>query len=195
MVEQTQPQKIEGEQEQQLLLSIVETWTPNPFPTYRGFKCGNCQEFKDEAWFHWLNKGDYKLPVHMCSDKCEPTFQSGGIHIDDEKRKTVERETFGDSNPYPETAVKRFTEIIASWADYEPPKLKAFTCDDCDGELNMETLPDGTEQRQGYHVWWKMPDNKTLAELHFHKDCGHKIGVYSKEELEQLKNTSEPISI
>lgn len=177
MEEQTPKVTIDREQEQQLLLNVVETWRLSDLPEYRGFRCANCQEYKNEAWYHWLNKGDYRLPVHMCADKCEPAFQSGEIHIDDEKRKAVDRQTFGENNPYPTTAIKRFSEIVASWPEYEPPKLKAFVCDDCNENLTIEKLPDGTEQRQGYHVWWKMPDNKTLAELHFHKACGDKLNI------------------
>lgn len=170
--------------EQELLLEIVETWKLNEFPTYRGFRCANCQQYKNEAWYHWINTGDkngnFRLPVHMCNDTCEPQFQSGSIVIKGESTShKTNRATFGDSYFYPPTTEERFREIVASWPNYKPPELKAFTCDDCGKNLEIDPI-DG--ERKGYHVWWKMPDGKTLVELHFHRGCGNKLGIYAKEE-------------
>jgi len=161
------------EKEQELLLKIVETWRPSEQPEYRGFRCANCQEYKNEAWYHWVNMGNYKLPIHMCNDTCEPAFQDGSIQVNEVKRATVDRETFGTSFQFSEKAQERFKEIVASWPEYKEPELKAYTCDDCEKDLDIDT--DGT--RKGYHVWWKMPDGKTLAELHFHKHCGDSLDL------------------
>lgn len=174
---------LDRDQEQELLLQIVETWRPSAKPEYRGFHCASCQEYKNEAWYHWLNKGDYRLPVHMCNDKCEPLFRNGQIQIDEGKREIVDRSTFGNAYSYSTPAIKRFRQIVDAWPEYEKPKLKTFSCDDCGKDLDMEKLPDGSEQRQGYHVWWEMGDNKTLAELHFHKSCGDALGVNQSNEV------------
>lgn len=170
------------EEEQNVLVKIVETWRPSEYPEYRGFRCANCQQYKNEAWYHWVNAGNYRLPIHLCDDTCEPAFRTGNIHVDESKRATVDRATFGDAYKYSEETKQRFREIIKAWPEYKEPELKAYTCDYCEEELTMEKQPDGIKQRQGYHVWWKMDDGKTLAELHFHKTCGNKLGIYSKEE-------------
>ena len=160
--------------EQKLLLQIVETWSPSEKPEYRGFRCTNCQEYKNEAWYHWLNSGDYKLPVHMCNDTCEQAFNDETINIDQTKLNHINRTTFGNNHVYSENTVKRFQQIVNSWPDYKVPELKVFTCDDCGKNLDIDPQ-DGT--RKGYHAWWKMPDGKTLAELHFHKACGNKLDI------------------
>ena len=94
--------------EQQLLLEIVETWSPSQFPEYRGFRCANCQQYKNEAWYHWVNSGDYRLPIHICDDTCEPQFKKGTIKIDQSKREKVDRSSFGNEYKYSEKAVERF---------------------------------------------------------------------------------------
>lgn len=177
---------VSREQEQSLLLEIVETWALNEFPTYRGFRCANCQQYKNEAWYHWVNTGDengnYRLPIHMCDDTCQPAFENGTIQVDQSKRTKVDRNSFGNIYHFPDKTRQRFLEIINSWPDYKEPQLKEFSCDDCGNSLDIDTT-DGV--RKGYHVWWKMPDNKTLTELHFHKECGHRLGIQTKEELEK----------
>ena len=165
--------------EQEILLSIVETWKPSEYPEYRGFRCANCQQYKNEAWYHWVNFGNYRLPIHMCNDTCEKEFNNGTIKIDGSKRQTVDRDNFGNKYLFSQESLKRFKEIVALWPTYEEPKLKVYTCDNCGNDLDIDPI-DG--QRKGYHVWWKQNDGKTLIELHFHKDCGHKLGIYSKEE-------------
>lgn len=99
------------------------------------------------------------------------------MQIDEGKRAQVNRGTFGNAYQYTEEAKKRFREIVASWPEYKEPELKVYVCDDCGKELDMEILPDGSTQRQGCHVWWKMDDEKILTELHFHRDCGQRLGV------------------
>lgn len=161
-------------EEQDILLQIVETWKISEVPEYRGFRCANCQQYRNEAWYHWLNIGGYKLPIHMCDDTCEPLFQNNSIKIDDTRRQIVDRTNFGNSYTYSPEAVKRFNEIAASWPEYKKPELKAYTCDLCNKKLNIDST-DGI--RKGYHVWWKMRDDKTLVELHFHKDCAASMGI------------------
>ena len=162
------------EEEQNILLQIVETWRISEKPEYRGFRCANCQQYKNEAWYHWVNTGNFKLPIHMCNDTCEPAFQNNTIQIDESKRQQTDRDTFGNSYVYSPEAVKRFREIVASWPEYKEPELKAYTCDACNKDLDIDST-DGV--RKGYHVWWKMDDGKTLAELHFHKECAKPLGI------------------
>lgn len=161
-------------QEQEVLLQIIQTWRPSEKPEYRGFRCANCQQYKNEAWYHWLNIGNYKLPVHMCNDTCEPKLINGLIQVDASKIQQVDRNNFGNSYLYNPGTITRFAEIVSSWPNYKEPQLKNFSCDECQKDLDIDPL-DG--QRKGYHTWWKMPDGKTLAELHFHKECGNKLGI------------------
>lgn len=176
---------VSPEKEQEILLQVVETWRLSEVPEYRGFKCANCQQFKDQAWYHWVNTGGYKLPIHMCNDTCEPAFIAGNLQIDQGKRAQIDRVAFGSTHSYPEKAVERFRQITSAWPEYKEPELKAFTCDACERDLTIETLSDNSKQRQGYHVWWKMDDGFTLAELHFHRDCGHRLGLLSRQEIEE----------
>lgn len=159
---------------QKKLLEIVETWRINEIPEYRGFRCANCQQYKNQAWYHWLNSNDYKLPVHMCNEKCEKEFQAGAIITDPQKRVKVNRNAFQKNSYFKPDAIKRFGEIVASWSEYKEPQLKAFSCDECGQDLDIDAT-DG--QRKGFHIWWKMPDGKTLTELHFHKKCAKRLGI------------------
>lgn len=160
-------------EEQELLLKIVETWRLKEVPEYRGFRCANCQGYKNKAWYHWLNCGGYKIPVHMCVDKCEPEFRKGLIEVDETKRQIVDRNMFGNSYKFSDTAQKKFIQIVNLWPVDKEVELKNFVCDVCGQELETDT--DG--QRKGVHTWWKMPDNITLAELHFHKSCAVDLGI------------------
>lgn len=162
------------EEEQKVLLSIVETWRLSEKPEFRGFRCANCQEYKNEAWYHWVNTGGYKLPIHMCADTCEPAFQNNSIKIDESKRQRVDREHFGNSYIYTLEAIKLFRNIVSSWPEHKEPELKQFTCDLCNNELEIDKI-DGL--RKGYHVWWNDKNNKTLAELHFHENCAASFGI------------------
>ena len=166
---------LKDREEQKVLLKIVETWNLSEKPEYRGFRCANCQQYKNKAWYHWLNTGDYKLPVHLCNETCEPAFQDGSIQIDKDKRQKVDRNLYGNSYKYTSKAIKRFEEIVSSWPKYKDPELKAFNCDECNKDLDTD-MADGL--RKGYHVWWKMNDGKTLVELHFHKKCASLLGIY-----------------
>ncbi|MBI2026040.1 MAG: hypothetical protein HYT06_01520 [Candidatus Levybacteria bacterium] len=164
--------------EQKLLLEIVETWRPSEYPEYREFKCANCQEYKNQAWYHWLNLRGYRLPIHMC-DKCEPELKKGTIKIDQSKRQIVDRSSFGKEYKFQDKTIQRFKKIVSTWPDYEEPRLKTFICDECGQDLDIDPLD---KQRKGFHVWWKKDDGKTLVELHFHKFCGNSLGVYSRQE-------------
>lgn len=172
-----------SEEEQKPLLSIVQTWRPSEKPEYRGFRCGHCQQYKNEAWHHWLTIEDYLLPVHLCNDTCEPALKNNELKVDMTKVKTIDRAMFGDGYKCSDITSQRFNEIIATWSKAQKPILKAFSCDECKDDLTIDPN-DGI--RKGYHVWYKMDlpagrhgDNKTLAELHFHRRCAEKIGITS----------------
>lgn len=158
---------------QDLLLQIVQTWRISETPEYRGFRCANCQEYKNKAWYHWINTDGYRLPIHLCDDTCEKAFRENRIKIDVTKKQMVDIERFGSSYTYSPTAIEKFERIITSWPEYKDPELKAFTCDECEKELDIDSN-DG--QKKGYHVWYKTIDN-TLAELHFHKSCAENFGI------------------
>jgi hypothetical protein len=160
-------------QEQQLLLDIAETWNLSEIPEYRGFRCANCQEYKNKAWYHWLNSGGYKLPIHLCDEKCEKEFQKNAVRIDFTRKKIVNRNSFGSKYIFNSQSVERFEEIVSLWPDYRKPELKVFFCDECKKDLYMDYLDN---QRKGFHVWWKTK-NDILIELHFHKECGKKLGI------------------
>jgi hypothetical protein len=160
--------------EQDLLLQIANTWQPSEKPEYRGFRCANCQQYKNEAWYHWLDTNGYKLPIHLCNDTCELAFQNETIRIGSSKRKSIDRALFGNNYEYSKETQNQFAKIINSWPENAVPEFKAFSCDECRNDLDIDSI-DG--QRKGYHVWWKMPDGQTLAELHLHKKCGNKLGI------------------
>lgn len=170
-------------EEQSLLFTIVQTWRPNEIPEYRGFRCAHCQQYKNEAWHHWLTIGDYLLPVHLCDDTCEPALKNNELTVDMTKVGIIDRASFGNEYKYSDITSKRFNEIITTWPKAQKPILKVFSCDECGDDLAIDPS-DGT--RKGYHVWYKMDlpagrhgDNKTLAELHFHRRCAEKIGITS----------------
>lgn len=156
--------------EQSLLLDIVKTWNISESPEYRGFRCANCQEYKNIAWYHWVTTGGFRLPIHLCDDTCEKALKSGELNVDKTKQKEIDRNTFGKTHSYTPEAVTTFRNIVSSWPDESKPLLKAFTCDLCEKDLDLE---DGI--RKGWHVWWNT--NGTLTELHFHKACGASIGI------------------
>ena len=101
-------------------------------------------------------------------------FRNKQIIIDESKLNHFDRNTFGNIHTYPQNTLRRFKEIVDSWVD-QSPELKTFTCDECGKNLDID-LQDG--KRKGFHVWWKMPDEKTLVELHFHKACGDKLPLW-----------------
>jgi hypothetical protein len=170
-LEETLP-KMNNQAEQQKLLEIVETWNLNEKPEYRGFRCANCQGYKNEANYHFLNFGGYRLPIHMCEDGCEQALQLEQIEIDPSRKVVVNKDTFGKKYQYAPEAIERFKQIVASWPEYQKPELKAFLCDDCGDDLEIDHA-DG--QRKGFHSWWN--NDGTLVELHFHRECGNKLGI------------------
>ncbi len=165
------------QKKQKLLLSIVQTWHPSESPEYRGFRCANCQKYINEAWHHWLKSGGFCVPVHLCSD-CEPKIQDGTIAIDETKVPPINTNSFGKTGQLTDSTRARFKEIVGTWPLLAPSTLKAFVCDECARILEIDPVGN---QRRGYHVWWKM-DDQTLAELHFHRECGQRLGIKSKEE-------------
>lgn len=150
---------------QQILLSIVQTWVISGTPTSRGFRCGLCQRYINEAWHHLLTIGGYKTPVHLC-ETCEVAIQKSDFKVE---KPFVDSTAV--SSVYSEEAVTRFKHIIETWQADADPVFKAFTCDNCENELEIDTR-DG--MRKGWHVWWRMDDAR-LAELHFHESCGTKM--------------------
>lgn len=157
---------------QEILLKIVETWDISEAPEYRGFRCANCQKYKNEAWHHWVNTGGFRLQIHLC-DTCEMQLKVGEIKINKMKNAVVDHKLFGRVYKFSQKTIDEFTKIVASWPEDKDPELKAFTCDLCHEVLDIDQK-DGL--RKGYHVWTKMSDD-ILVELHFHKACSKKLGV------------------
>jgi hypothetical protein len=154
----------------EVLLSIVKTWNISERPEYRGFRCACCQEYKNEAWYHWVTSHNFLLPLHLCDTKCEKALLNNSLDIDTTKLHETDTTLFGQNHSYSLETISAFRQIISSWKISEKPLLKAFTCDLCDKELTIE---DGV--RKGWHVWWN--NSGTLTELHFHKECGEKLHI------------------
>ncbi len=174
------------------LLAIVRGWHPSATPEYRGFRCAACQRQINAAWYHWLQSAEYFLPVHLCDERCEALFRAGTLLPAPADKNvggtlpTPEHQPLNNADLYSAAATQRFREIVTGWrAVPTTPVLRAFTCDACGGELRVEPGPDGSPQRQGYHVWWEMEPEHTRVELHFHRECGHALGIYGKEERAQ----------
>ncbi len=91
------------DEEQKILLSIVETWRLSEKPEYRGFRCANCQQYKNKARYHWVNTAGCKFPIHMCDDTCEPEFQNNSIVVDESKRQPVDRVFWNFISLYPKS--------------------------------------------------------------------------------------------
>jgi hypothetical protein len=175
--------------EQETLLAIVRGWNPSAIPEYRGFRCAACQRQINAAWYHWLHSTEYFLPVHLCDERCEALFRAGTLLPTpaggdaSATRPAPKSQPLNNADLYSAAATRRFREIVTLWrAAPTTPVLRAFTCDACGGELLMDAGPDGTPQRQGYHVWWEMEPEHTRVELHFHRDCAHALGIYGKGE-------------
>lgn len=143
-----------------ILLKIVRTWNLSRWPEYRGFRCANCQEYMTKAWYHWLNDGGYKTPVHFCA-KCEKDFLVSKIEVK-KPQIIVDRVEF---NPELPKAIKSKIAFIArKWDTSAEPEYKMFVCDEC-----------GRDMAKAWHVWANL--NKVLIETHFCKECGKKLGL------------------
>ena len=143
-----------------ILLRIVETWKINERPEYRGFRCANCQKYMHKAWYHWLDFGGYKTPIHFCNN-CEQDFKLSKIQISKPQIK-VDKAKF---NPkLPEKIKTKIIKIADSWNTAAKPVYKMFICDDC-----------GKNMVKAYHVWANLKG--ILVETHFCKDCGEKLGL------------------
>lgn len=180
--------------EQQMLLAIVQSWHPSAIPEYRGFRCAFCQSPINEAWHHRLLTDDYALPVHLCNERCEARFQSGTLPISQSKSTPGTNQPLDNADLYSEEATRRFREIVHSWTADAGPALHAFTCDACGGELFMEPGPDGSFQRQGYHVWWQMEPEQRRVELHFHRACGQALDIAGREEYTHGQGQPSPFT-
>src|SRR5690242_2267705 len=143
-------------QEQAALLAIVRAWHPSPMPEYRGFRCSFCQSPINAAWHHWLHTNEYRLPVHLCNERCEARFLAGTLPISSAPADPAAQQPLGNANLYSDETTRRFRAIARSWAAGQATALHPFVCDACGDELPLEGGPDGSRQRQGYHVWWQM---------------------------------------
>lgn len=151
---------------QKALQDIVNTWDINPLPTFRGFKCGNCQKYINEAYYHWLNSSQFYLPVHFCTS-CQKLLKENKLEINISKGKHPKQDDF----PILSESTKRtFADIVSRWSPHESNNPTPFFCDDCQGKLDNDR---SDEMRKGYHVWW--PNEGRLHELHFHRKCGDKV--------------------
>jgi hypothetical protein len=148
--------------EQERLLKIVQTWNISPQPEYRGFRCANCQQYKNQAWYHWLKSGNFLVPVHLCEDTCESEFKEGSLSPTNPPVAPAIL-----TNPYSDKARGSFEEIIEEWNTNIPASIHAFICDSCEKELDIDPTDN---MRKGWHVWYQMK-NGNLAELHFHRQC------------------------
>ena len=150
-------------EEQGLLLKIIGTWVINEIPEYRAFKCANCQNYINKARYHWINSNGFRLPLHLCQ-QCELKLQQNKVVV--KENNTIQN--FNNSYQLSDVVRKHFEEIIDKWPVSNTPELKEFTCDECLKTLNVDK---DDNQRKGYHIWYKMEDGNTLAELHFHRHC------------------------
>lgn len=155
--------------EQALLLQIVKSWNISPTPEYRGFRCAACQQYRNEAWHHWLRSNGFLVPVHLCDETCAPAFRSGSLKL----ASTPPSAPPVLTNPYSIKAMGTFEEILEDWNTLAQPVLKTFTCDLCYKELEID--PEDS-RRKGYHVWYKTKTNE-FTELHFHSQCAETLAI------------------
>lgn len=144
---------------QEILLKIVKTWDLNPRPEFRGFRCANCQKSLRKAWYHWLDSGGYKTPVHFCNN-CETKFIQNIITAENPSIK-VDYSIF---LTYPSAAKLKLLQISSEWNTKAGPFFKTFTCDTC-----------GNKIHKAYHVCDLQ--NTTLVEAHFCRICGDQLGL------------------
>jgi hypothetical protein len=135
-------------------------WKFGEKPEYRGFRCGNCQAPLHKAWHHWYVESGYKTPVHLCNN-CEFLFKFSKIRVN-------ELDIFPNKMKFslklPEEIKNKLKEIISGWNTSSKPFYKTFTCDNCARNIH-----------KAYHFWFMMEE--TLAEVHFCKKCGDKLGL------------------
>ena len=110
-----------------ILLKIVQTWQLKEEPEYRGFRCANCQKYMRKAWYHWLDKGGYKTPVHFCNN-CEKDFKLSKIKVLNSQIK-FDGKNFGLE--FPGKIKSRMINIANSWNARDNPIYKIFTSDEC----------------------------------------------------------------
>ena len=142
---------------QKILLKIVKTWKINPKPEYRGFGCANCQKPIRKAWYHWLNQGGYKLPVHFCN-RCEKKFRLNKIEV----KKPVVKVNKSKFIKFPENIKTKLQKVVRKWNTKSEPIYKTFVCDNR-----------GKKMFKAYHIWFILKE--TLIEVHFCKQCGDRM--------------------
>lgn len=158
--------------DQDILLSIVRTWNISESPEYRGFRCANCQQYKNKAWYHWVYTGGFHLPIHLCEESCEELLRENALQITKKNIHEINHAEFGKTSIYTPQSVETCKKIISSWKHDTKPMLKAFTCDYCSQDLDVDP---SDNLRKGWHVWWN--NEGILTEFHFHKSCGMEIGI------------------
>jgi hypothetical protein len=156
-----------AELEQLILESIIASWKINPEPEYRGFRCANCQNYINEAFYHWLQNSHFFIPVHFC-EHCQQLFENGELDEIPQRQSSADVHNFHADYP----GKKTFQQLVQSWKPSSDKKLTSFYCDKCALPLEVDQSDD---DRKGYHVWW-LNDN-LLYELHFHKECGNPLIV------------------
>lgn len=144
-----------------IFLKIVKTWQLKELPEFRGFRCANCQKYMNKAWYHWLDEGGYKTPVHFC-DKCEKEYGCSQIKILNLPVR-FNRKKFGFA--FPPQIKSKIINIAGKWDTKAKPVYKMFTCDECQRSMI-----------KAYHVWANL--NNTLIETHFCWECGQKLGFH-----------------
>jgi len=147
---------------QEILLSIVQSWKIQEKPEYRGFRCGNCQRPLYKAWHHWCKEGGYLTSVHLCSN-CESLFNLSKIEI-------IKLNIFPNKKDFsleiPKQIKEKLKQIIKGWNMQSKPIYKTFACDSCSRNIH-----------KAYHFWFKK--NETLIETHFCKKCGDRLQLNS----------------
>lgn len=154
---------------QKQLQTIVESWDITSKPEYRGFRCGLCQKYKNEAWYFLLDTTKFLVPVHLCDNGCKEKFLQNKLVFSNRKAALhFHQYTFSKN------VINRFAMITKKWKTTNPV-LKKFFCDECGKVLIIDKKD---KRRKGFHIWW---DNKgILTELHFHRSCATKLDIFSK---------------
>lgn len=141
-----------------ILLKIIQTWNLSLWPEYRGFRCANCQKYMNKAWYHWLDNGGYRTPVHFCKN-CERDFRTAKIEVKKPQIK-VDRAKFDPK--LPRRIRTRIGKIADRWNTAARPIYKMFVCDECDRKMT-----------KAWHVWANLKG--LLVETHFCKECGKRL--------------------
>jgi hypothetical protein len=149
---------------QKVLLRIVQSWNLNPKTEYRGFRCANCQKPIRKGWYHWLNYGGYKTPVHFCNE-CKKKFRLNKIKV----KKPILKVNKSKFIKFPEDIKSKLQKAVRKWNEFGHEfghamskfSITGFACDNC-----------GKKMFKAYHIWFN--SKGTLIEVHFCRKCGEK---------------------